>query len=224
MTDVIRELPADDRPRERMIRHGPQTLSNSELVAILLGSGVKGKNAIQLARDLLHEGLEGLFKADPAVLAKIPGMGAAKATRVCAAMEISRRRTAREPEEPPDYEPFILGRKLISAFEGHTQERLGAAFLDARHRILKEREVFVGTIDHALVSTRDIIRYAMKDNAIAVVLYHNHPTGNPIPSEADETFTRKLRDSLALCDLELVDHLIIGTNRYYSMKEKGYLG
>lgn len=223
MTDVIRELPVDDRPRERMLKHGIQTLSNAELFAIVIGSGMRGRNAIQLGRDLLSDGFEALMNAQPAKLAKIPGMGTAKATRVCAAIEIGRRSFNRETEELPDYEPSLLGRKLIRAYAGQTQERLGAAFLDARHRIIKQHEIYVGTVDNALVSTRDIIRHAMFDHAVALVIYHNHPSGDPVPSTADEVFTRKLKDSLALCDLVLVDHLIIGKNRYFSMKETGWL-
>jgi DNA repair protein RadC len=223
MTDVIRDLPRDDRPRERMMMHGAGTLSNAELVAILLGSGMRGKNAIQLARDLLHEGMVPLSRRDVRTLDKIPGIGTAKIARVFAAFELSRRIVADEPEDPPDYDPSLLGRTLIGESAHHRQERLGAVFLDSRQRVLERREIYVGTINNALVSTRDIIACALLQNATGIVAYHNHPSGNPEPSEDDMKFTKKLTESLALIDIELVDHLIIGAHRYYSMQEKGLM-
>lgn len=223
MTEVIRDLPSDDRPRERLLMHGPQTLSDAELVAILLGCGLRGKNAIQLARDLLDEGMSGLRRRDLSDLAEVAGMGPAKAARIGAAMEIARRLVSGEPDDPPAFDSDYLARRLVGTYSHHAQERLGAAFLDSRHRIIKHREVFVGSLSHALVSTRDVIRFAMMDNAAAVALYHNHPSGNPAPSEEDLTFTAKMRESLSLCDIELVEHLIIGSHRYCSMKRTGHL-
>lgn len=224
MTDVIRDLPTDERPRERMFRHGPDTLSNSEIVAILLGSGVPGKNAIQLARELLHDGIEGLSERDIAVLAKHHGVGTAKASRVVAAFELARRMSSpHHREEPPDYDVDILGRKLVSKYSRTAQERLGGVFLNTRHAIVGTHDIYLGTIGTALVSTRDIIRYCMEDGAVAVVLYHNHPSGNVCPSDDDLEFTKKLKHSLSFCDLELHDHLIIGPHSYYSMKAKGYV-
>jgi DNA repair protein RadC len=221
MTDVIRDLPRDDRPRERLLMHGPETLSNSELVAILLGSGVPGKNAIQLARELLSEGMARLRDRDVKHLESIAGIGPAKIARIAAAFEISRRVITGEPDEPPAYDAAVLGRSLISTLAHQRQERLGALFLDSRHRILKQREIYVGTMNNALVSTREIIEYALTHYATAIVAYHNHPSGNPAASDDDITFTRKLRESLALIDIDLVDHLIIGAHRYHSMKLRG---
>jgi DNA repair protein RadC len=221
MTDVISDLPYDDRPRERLFKHGPETLSDSELVAILLGSGVPGKNAIQLARELLREGMSGLRRHDPKKLEQFPGIGPAKIARISAAFEISRRILDEVPDEPPAYDSAILGRSLVSSCSRLRQERLGAAFLDSRHRLLKQREIYVGTINTALVSTREIIAEAMTTNAVSVVVWHNHPSGSATPSEDDITFTSKLRSSLALCDIELLDHLIIGAHSYCSMSERG---
>jgi DNA repair protein RadC len=223
MTDVIRELPRDDRPRERLFTHGPETLSNAELLAILLGSGLPGKNAIQLARELLGEGMIMLKQREPKQLYAIPGVGPAKAARVAAAIEFSRRMTMDRPEEPPDYDATVLGRNLVTRCARYRQERLGAAFLDGRHRIMKEREIFVGTVNNTLVSTRDILRMTVMEDAVALVIYHNHPSGDPAPSVEDETFTKKLHSSLASADIELVDHLVIGAHGYFSMKEKGLI-
>jgi DNA repair protein RadC len=227
MTDVIRELPVDDRPRERMMMHGAETLSTAELVGLILGCGTKGKNAIQLARELLADGLESLARREVSVLAAIPGVGLAKATRIRAAFELSRRiGILEEPEEEAvPYDATMLGRDLITRCATYRQERLGAAFLDARHRILQQRELFVGTLNSTLVSTRDIIRAAIVEtDAAAVVVFHNHPSGDPTPSKEDEEFTKKLKESLRLCDVELIDHLVIGAHRFYSMKEKGLMG
>lgn len=226
MTDVIRDLPRDERPRERMMAHGAATLSDAELLAVILGSGLPGKNAIQLSRELLAAGgIASLATREIPHLARIPGMGMAKATRVLAAIEFGRRLNCPEAEEPPPYEPEAMGRKLIARTSHYTQERLGAVFLDSRHNIVGERDdIYKGTIDTALVSTRDIIRFALVEhNAAAVVVYHNHPSGIPTPSSEDIDYTRKLKQSLGLCDIELADHLIIGAHRYTSMKQTGHL-
>ncbi len=226
MTEVIRDLPWDDRPRERMMRHGASTLSNAELIAILLGSGVRGKNAIQLARELLSGGMKLLDRSDMAGLAKTNGVGPAKATRIVAAFELGRRAVDQEPDEeptPPPYNATSIGRALIGNYAHYMQEHVGAVFLDSRECVIAQREIFVGTVDHALVSTRDVIRFALADNAVGIVLYHNHPSGNPAPSAHDVEFTTRMRDSLKLLDLKLVDHLIIGKNGYSSMMARGLL-
>lgn len=223
MTDVIADMPPDDRPRERLLAHGPETLSDAELLAILLGSGVRGKNAVQLARELLSEGMGALRARDVSFLENIPGVGPAKTARIAAAFEISRRTTSGQPEDPPTFDADVLGKSLISRYGHQRQERLGAAFLDSRHRILKQREIYVGTINTALVSTRDIISFSLLHNATAVVVYHNHPSGNPSPSAEDLAFTHKLSQSLALVDIELADHIIVGANGHYSMRDRGQL-
>ena len=223
MTESIADLPLDDRPRERLLNHGADTLSDAELIAILLGSGVRGKNAIQLARELLADGMSTLRRRDPAQIAKTSGVGAAKATRIAAAFEVARRLAASEPDQLPTYDPDVFGRVLVSTYAHHVQERLGAALLDSRSRVIRQREIFVGTINHAAVSTRDVIKFAIEENACGVVLYHNHPSGDPSPSAEDLMFTRKVAESLRLCDVELADHVVIGANRFYSMRQKGQL-
>ncbi|HEX7809897.1 MAG TPA: DNA repair protein RadC, partial [Thermoanaerobaculia bacterium] len=213
-----------ERPRERLLRHGAQTLSNTELLAILLGCGVRGKNAIQLARMLLGEGLPKLGVRDPAYLQDVCGIGPAKAARLAAAFELRHRFNSDEPPEPQPFDHAVLGPQLVSSLAKFSQERLGAAFLDARHRIVAQREIYVGTINNALVSTRDVIRHALLDHAAsAVVVYHNHPSGDPAPSEEDLRYTQKLKESLSLVDINLVDHLVIGAHRYSSMQAQGRL-
>jgi DNA repair protein RadC len=224
MHEVISDLPRDDRPRERMLKHGAETLSNSELIAIILGCGMHGKNALQLARELLRDGgVSGLFRRDIRQVANVSGMGEAKATRVFAAIELGRRWREEKVEEPPDYDSTIFGKELVGKYANHTQEHLGAAFLDSRHRLLGQREVYIGTIAHATVSTRDIIKFALEGPCVNIVLYHNHPSGDPTPSEDDVTFTTKMKHSLSLIDLNLVDHLIVGQYRFLSMKDRAML-
>ena len=223
MTQVICDLPRDDRPRERMLMHGVETLSDAELVALFVGSGRRGRNAIEIARDLLGEGMSRLSRREVSYLTEVPGIGVAKAARLVAAFEFARRFQSGRPDEPPDFDTHRLGTTLVTRYGRHMQERLGAVLLDSRHRVLKEKEIFVGTINNALVSTGDIIRFALLEQGTAVVIFHNHPSGNPTPSGEDESFTQKLRYSLTTCDIELVDHLIIGAHGYFSMKEKGLL-
>lgn len=224
MTELIADLPSDERPRERLFQNGAQTLSNTELLAILLGSGVRGKNAIQLARMLLGEGFESLSRRDPRYLLDVCGVGPAKASRLAAAFELSRRMYTGAVDEPVPYDATIFGVKLVRGLARHAQERLGAMFLDSRHRVLAQREIYVGTINNALVSTRDVIRHALLEyDACGIVVYHNHPSGDPTPSPDDQRYTEKLQHSLGLVDIELVDHLIIGAQRYYSMAAGGQL-
>jgi DNA repair protein RadC len=223
MTDVIRDLPRGDRPRERMMMHGAHTLSDAELLAVVLGSGVPGTNAIQLARQLLVDGINSMRGRELAQLANVKGVGLAKAARIAAVFEISSRLASEQPEDPPDFDATVFGRKLVSGYSHHTQERLGVAFLDSRQRIRGQREIYVGTIETALVSTRDIVRFTLMEAATGIVVYHNHPSGDPTPSDDDITFTTKLKQSMAMVDIEIVDHLIIGAHRFHSMKQRGQL-
>ena len=156
-------------------------------------------------------------------LAKVKGVGLAKAARIAAVFEISGRLASEQPEDPPDFDATVFGRKLVSGYSHHTQERLGVVFLDSRQRIRGQREIYVGTIETALVSTRDIVRFTLAEAATGIVVYHNHPSGDPTPSDDDLAFTAKLKQSMAMVDIEIVDHLIIGAHRFHSMKQRGQL-
>lgn len=221
MHEVIADLPLDDRPREKLHKHGAETLSDAELVAILLGSGTRGKNAIQLARELLRDGLTALGRSQN--LARVPGVGPAKASRIGAAFEVARRLAGADSGDGTRYDDAIVGRALISRYAQEAQEHLGAILLDSRQRVLRQCEIYVGTVARALVSTRDIVRAALETNASGVVLFHNHPSGDPSPSAEDLTFTKRVQQSLALVDVEMVDHLVIGAQRYCSMRGRGLL-
>jgi DNA repair protein RadC len=216
MTDLIRDMPIDDRPREKLLEHGPAELSNSDLLAILLGSGTRGTNAIQLARHLLREGVETLARQDVADLAKIRGIGPAKATRLAAAFELSKRRR-RQRKRP--FESYEFGKKLVQTLAQYRQERFGAALLDGHHQIVRQRQIFIGTVNYTPVSTREVLQFALQYDAVAVVVYHNHPSGNSVPSPEDVHFTKKLRNALQLVDIELLDHFIVAGKTFRSMKQ-----
>lgn len=223
MFDMIRDYPSDCRPRERLLKHGSTVLSDAELLAILLGTGAEGKNVVYLARELLHEGLQALSHRDYEALVNARGIGPAKAARLFAMFELSRRLATQEPHDKGRLSPEKFADNLVAGYENATQERFGAAFLDAKHRVKTQREIFVGSADRMLVSTREVIRHALLEKATAVIVYHNHPSGDPTPSLEDVTFTQRLKQSLEMVDLELVDHLIIGSHRYMSMKARGQL-
>ena len=221
MTYLIRDMPLDDRPRERMFKHGAKTLSDAELLAVILGTGAAGKNAIHLAQELLIGGIYSLRNRDFTTLAGARGVGPAKIARIGAAMELARRMSVEPKDKVSLYDSATLGRQLVASISHLTQEHFGVALLDARQRIVKQQELFIGTLDKTAVSTREVIRLAMLEHAKGVVVYHNHPSGDPTPSEDDAQFTRRLRDALEVVDIEFIDHLIIGAHRYLSMKDMG---
>jgi len=219
---LIADLPVEDRPRERLGKHGPSTLSDAELVAILLGSGARGKSALIVARELLAGGLRELSRMEWAPGHRIGGVGFAKYARIAAALEIGRRIAAHlDGERDPIRDPESIARPLIARYSHHVQERLGAVFLDSKNRIIREREIYVGTLNSTTVSTRDVLRYALQENAASIIIFHNHPSGDPSPSAEDLVFTRKMVEAARLLGVELLDHLILGTNRYVSLKQRG---
>lgn len=224
MTYVIRDLPAANRPRERLLAHGPRVLSDAELLAIILGTGAAGKNAIHLAQELLVEtGLTNLHRRDMSAISRTRGVGPAKAARIMATLELSRRLSIPPDKKRSLFDLHAFGQKLIATHSHYTEERVGAALLDARQRVMQQREIFVGSIDKAIVSTREIVRYGLVERASGVVVYHNHPSGDPKPSEEDITFSKQLQQALVAVDLHFVDHLIVGAHSFLSMKARGYL-
>lgn len=215
---MIADLPVQERPRERMLRRGAARLSDRELLAVLLGSGAPGKNALYLAQELLLEGLSGLRKLGIAELTRRRGIGQVKALRIAAAFELGRRLADEEEPVRPEYQPDDIARSLMRRFRHATQESLGAYFLNSRLEILREASnIYVGSVDNVCGSTRDIVQHAMREHATRVVIYHNHPSGDPQPSPNDADFTNRLKEALALVDIKLLDHLIIGHGRYRRM-------
>jgi DNA repair protein RadC len=220
----IADLPADERPRERLLRHGAETLSDAELVAILLGSGVRGRSALHVARELVTDGLQSVARRELASMRRMSGVGDAKASRLAAAFEIGRRLASQIGDDgEPVRNAESLARALIARYSHHVQERLGAVFLDAKKRVIREREIYVGTLNATTVSTRDVLRFALEENAASVVIFHNHPSGDPAPSAEDILFTRKMVEAGKLMGIDIVDHLILGTNRFVSLKQRGVI-
>lgn len=224
MTEKIADLPLDERPRERLSRHGASTLSDAELLALLLGSGTRGKSAVQLAREMLADGLPTLARKEWSATRRLHGVGDAKASRIAAAFELGRRLAAKIDEDIDAIrDPETLARALIARYSHHLQERLGAVFLDSKNRVIREREIYVGTLNSANVSTRDVLRWALEENAASIIIFHNHPSGDPAPSAEDILFTRKMAEAGKLMGVELLDHLILGANRYVSLRQRGVL-
>src|SRR5947199_8881471 len=224
MTDyLIRELPAGERPRERLLEHGGRTLSDSELLAVLLRTGRVGVSAIQLAMDLLLQngGLGGLLTARPRSLRR-SGIGPAKAASLLAAVEIGRR-LAREQllDREPLSRPVDVARYLALRYHTSDQEVMGALFLDARGLLLGEREMFRGTLSRISVEPREILRECLQRGASSIYLFHTHPSGDPEPSAEALLFTRRLAEAAAIGGLRPRDHVVLGhRGRWVSLREK----
>lgn len=224
MTDyMIRELPEGERPRERLLQHGGSSLSDSELLAVLLRTGRVGVSALQMAMDVLREngGLAGLLTATPHSLRR-SGLGAAKTAALLAAVEVGRR-LAREQllDHEPLTRPVDVARYLAIRYQTCDQEVMGALFLDARNRLLGEREMFRGTISRISVEPREILRECLQRGAAAIYLFHTHPSGDPSPSAEDLLFTRRMVEAAEIVGLRLADHVVLGhRGRWVSLKEK----
>jgi len=221
------QWPERERPREKMLAHGVQALSDAELLALLLGSsGLRGSNVVELARGALgaHRSLRELLASDRAALLAIPGLGIAGYCRLQAALELARRHYAEALRAGPLLDsPQATHRFLVSRLRDRPYELFCCLHLDNRHRLIAYEELFRGTIDGASVHPREVVRQAMARNAAAVILAHNHPSGVAEPSQADELITRRLREALALVDIRVLDHCIVGDNGCLSFAERGLL-
>ena len=221
---TIRELPADERPRERLLLSGGASLSDGELVAVLLRSGRPGRSALDLARDLLADrgGLEGLQGAGAEELRR-SGVAPAKAAALLAAIEIGGRLARTDlPSGELLSRPGAVARYLQLRYTRSGQEIMGALYLDTRNRLLAERELFRGTLNRAAVEPRAILKQGLLRDAAGLVLFHTHPSGDPSPSAEDLAFTRRLAEAGEVVGLRLVDHLILGRGRrWVSLRQRG---
>jgi DNA repair protein RadC len=223
---LLHDWPAQERPRERLLAGGPAQLSDAELLAIFLGSGLRGQDAVATARDLLarHGPLRELLERSPAELMKLPGLGPARACRLSAALELCNRYLAAGLERGEALsDPHAAGRYFAQRLRGQPQEVFACLFLDARHRALAFEELFHGTVDGAEVHPREVVRRALAHNAAAVIAGHNHPSGNPEPSAADRAVTARLKQSLALVDVRLLDHVVVGDGAPSSRAARGWV-
>jgi DNA repair protein RadC len=222
----IRDWPADERPREKLLKHGPAALSEAELIAIFLRTGVKGRSAVDVARDLLRKfrSLRGLLTADREAVISVAGLGPARYAALQASLELARRHYQELMQAGPALtSPRSTREYLRMRLRDLTHEVFCCLYLDNRNRVLACEELFRGTIDGATVHPREVVKRALAHNAAAVILAHNHPSGVAEPSQADELITRKIKESLGAVDIRVLDHLIVGDGHCESMAERGML-
>ena len=222
---TIRDLPQGERPRERLREYGAKHLSNTELIAILLRTGLQGENVLSLSSRLLakFKGLAGLGRASFAELCAERGLSEAKACQVMAALELGRRFVSLAPEErmvissPRDVANLVMAE--MAAFD---QEHLRVVLLNTKNEVLSIQEIYIGNVNSSVVRPGEVLRPAVRDNAPSVIVVHNHPSGDPTPSPEDIAITRELLAAGKLMGIELLDHLVVGSgNRYVSLNEKG---
>ena len=222
----IRDWPAAERPREKLLQHGSGSLSDAELLAIFLRTGVSGKSAVDLARHLLSEfgSLRALLEADLRAFCRQLGLGPAKFSQLQAVLEMSRRHLAERLRRESALESPQAVRDYFKALLRHEpHEVFGCLFLDTRHRMLAFEVLFRGSIDSASVYPRQVVKRALGHNAAAVIFCHNHPSGITDPSEADRTLTQRLTEALDLIEVRVLDHFIVGDGEPLSMVEHGWM-
>ncbi|NNB13507.1 RadC family protein [Pseudomonas fragi] len=222
----IRDWPAAERPREKLLQHGSGSLSDAELLAIFLRTGVSGKSAVDLARHLLSEfgSLRALLEADLRAFCRQLGLGPAKFSQLQAVLEMSRRHLAERLRRESALESPQAVRDYFKALLRHEpHEVFGCLFLDTRHRMLAFEVLFRGSIDSASVYPRQVVKRALAHNAAAVIFCHNHPSGISEPSQADRTLTKRLIQALDLIEVRVLDHFIVGDGQPLSMVERGWM-
>ncbi len=221
----IKDLPPGARPREKLLARGPQALSDVELLAILLRTGMAGKNVFELSQELLAaNGIAGLLQATPASLKLVKGLGPAKQAELLAVFEIARRAMLQRLQERAAFHTPDAVKQYLQLQLGHKNHEVFAVlFLDSQNRLLAMEELFRGTLSQTSVYPREVVLRALHHQAAAVVLSHNHPSGSVQPSRADEALTQNLKASLALVDVRVLDHIIVGQGQSLSMAEQGLL-
>jgi len=215
-----------DRPREKLQRLGGATLGDNELVAVVLGSGRASASALDLANAMLTRagGIEGLARARHDELTRVPGIGAARAAQVVAAVELGRRTLTRAGRDRVQVTtPRAVAELLLPLYGNRPVEQLGVVLLDTKHRVMRTTIVTVGTLDASIMHPREIFREATAAGAAAIVVFHNHPSGDPEPSQEDIALTHRLMAAGVLMGIDVIDHIILGDVRYCSMKERQYI-
>lgn len=223
---VLKDIPTDARPREKLLAQGPAALADVELIALLLRTGVRGTPVLQLAEQLLTAfgGLGGLLRAQAGELQRVKGIGPAKRAELSAVLELARRSMGQRLRERPVFESPLQVKehaRLQLAHLGH--EVFAVMFLDAQHRLIHWEEMFRGTLTQTSVYPREVVRRALELRAAAVILLHNHPSGVAHPSRADELLTQTLKTALALVDVRVLDHLVVGADEVVSFAERGLM-
>ncbi len=225
----MKDLPIKDRPREKLIAHGAASLTDAELLAILLRTGTKKESVLQIAERLLYlyrdGGLGALARLEPQEFAQLNGIGVAKAAAIAAALELGKRMSERPPRKkqailsPKDAADYVMAR-----FRDETREHFLALLLNVKKHVLSLAVISIGTLDASIACPREVFRKAVAVSAASVVLLHNHPSGDPNPSREDISVTKELIKSGEILDINVDDHIIIGDNRYISMREMGLMG
>lgn len=222
----IKDWPAEDRPREKLLLRGPAALTDAELLAIFLRTGTPGKSAVDLARELLNDfgSLKAMLDADQKRFCQANGLGDAKYAQLQAVLEMARRHFKEILQRGNALTSPEITRAYLSAqLRGYSYEVFACLFLDNQHRVIQLDELFRGTIDGASVYPREVVKKALQHNAAAVIFAHNHPSGIAEPSQADRHITDKLKQALALFEIRVLDHFIIGDGQPYSFAEHGLL-
>lgn len=219
-------IPLEARPRERLLARGPAALSDAELLAVLLGTGVSGRPVLMFADDLLRlqGGLSGLLRADRPALEAVKGLGPTKCSVLLAVMEIARRALRQSLEHAPVFESLQSVRTYLRLqLDALPVESFAVMFLDVRHRLIAMEKMSVGTLSHTIAYPREVVKRALALSASAAILAHNHPSGDTTPSPDDIRLTKVMGEALALVDVKLLDHFIIGAGEVLSLFELGHL-
>ena len=223
---MMRDVHIADRPRERLIRQGAESLSNQELIAILLGSGTKQESVLHLANRVLtfFEQIHELKNATIEEIMSVKGIGKAKAVQLLAAVELGRRLSQQQTEERYTIRsPQDAASYLMPDMTSLKQEHFVVLFLNVKNQVLHKQTIFIGSLNASIVHPREIFREAVKRSAASIICAHNHPSGNPSPSSEDIDVTKRLIESGLIMGIELLDHVIIGDHQFISLKEKGYM-
>jgi len=222
----LKDLPPDAQPREKLLARGASALSDTELLALLLRTGMAGKGVLQLSQELLDtfDGVAGLLHADAQALQAVKGLGPAKRAELLAVLELARRVLAQQMQQQPAFDrPQAVKEYLQLQLGARKHEVFAVMFLDVQHRLLALEELFRGTLTQTSVYPREVVLRALHHHAAAVVLTHNHPSGVAEPSRADEALTQALKAALALVDIRVLDHIIIGQGQTCSLAERGLI-
>ena len=223
-TTLIRDMPEGERPRERLAQYGADTLSNSELIAILLRTGMKGESVVNMSNRLLSEfnGLERMGRASHQELCAMNGISQAKACQLLAAFELGRRLTSLSPEDRPKINsPRDVYNLLGADMRYREQEHLRVLLVSTNSEVVSNYEIYKGTVNSAAVRVAEVLRPAIRENCPSIIVVHNHPSGDPAPSGPDILITRQIKQAAELMDIELLDHIVIGGRTFVSMKDKG---
>ncbi|MGA8809517.1 MAG: DNA repair protein RadC [Thermoanaerobaculia bacterium] len=204
-----------ETPLDRLTRAGIHALSDAELVSLLIDADAPKTSM------LLRDGLPAFARAS--WTGRKQPVTRRQAARIVASLELSRRLASVTDERHPVSDPEMIARSLLVRYAHHVQERLGAVYLDSKNRVLREREIYIGTLNSATVSTRDVLRFALDDHAASLIVFHNHPSGDPAPSAEDLLFTRKLVEAGKVLGVDVLDHIILGANRFVSLKQRGIM-